>query len=112
MASTFFEEIRKSGQRPRERSDAADNRHDSDRIMQFAEEKLEPFIGGEIRTSVLFDRCRDRCRENGCFAENSRNFPQGLKAFAEVKRKRPANGSMDGATNMIIGYRLKNIIPL
>ncbi len=80
--------------------------------MQFAEEKLEPFIGGEIRTSVLYDRCRDWCRENGCFAENSRNFPQGLKAFAEVKRKRPANGSMDGATNMIIGCKLKNVIPL
>ncbi|MBQ7061550.1 MAG: hypothetical protein IJM85_07180 [Clostridia bacterium] len=102
--------IRKSGQRPRERSDAADHRHDSDRIMQFAEEKLEPFIGGEIRTSVLCDRCRDRCRENGCFAENSRNFLQGLKAFAEVKRKRPSDGTVNGTVNMVMGYRPRNIL--
>lgn len=111
MASTFFEEIRKSGQRPRERSDAADHRHDSDGIMQFAEEKLKPFIGGEIRTSVLCDRCRDRSKENGCFAENSRNFLQGLKAFAEVKRKKPKGGIVNGAVSMLMDYTLKNIIP-
>ena len=89
----------------------AEHRHDSDKIMQFAEEKLEPAEGGEIRTSVLYDHYREWCKENGCFAENSRNFLQGLRTFAEVKKKRPKDGNLNGATNMLIDYTLKNILP-
>ena len=45
---------------------------------------------------------------NGCFAESSGNFVQGLRTFAEVKRKRPQDGG--NGVSMLIDYQLKPII--
>ena len=104
--------LRTEGLNPPElvRAATEEYRHDSDKLAQFAEEKLAPCPGGEVRTAVLYDHYRDWCRDNGCFPENSRNFVQGLKAIGEVKRKRPKDGKGNGTTNLLIDYTLVNIV--
>ena len=71
---------------------------------------IRPKAEGTQSPGVYTHR-RDWCKENGRFAENSRNFLQGLIAFAEVKRKKPKGGIVNGAVSMLMDYTLKNIIP-
>lgn len=79
-------------------------KQDSDRVMQFVEEKLEAAPMAETRTSVVCEAYRGWCSENGCYAENMRNFNQALRSIATVTRKRPAAGG--GATTLLCGYRI------
>ena len=82
--------------------------HDSDKIAQFAEDKLVEDAGAEVRTSVVYHHYKQWCSDNGCFSENSRNFNQELRKFGIVERKRPQRGGEK--TTMLIGYRLKDTI--
>lgn len=58
----------------------------------------------EERTSVVYNRYKLWCIENGQYAESMKNFKQSLFAVMEVKRKRPKSGGEK--TTMVIGYRL------
>jgi len=78
--------------------------HDSDKIMQFVEDCLKAVPTDEVRTAAVYDAYRQWCVDNGCYAENSRNFNQALRRFATVERKRPRNGG--GQTTLLLGYRL------
>lgn len=80
--------------------------HDSDKMAQFAEDVLVKDQSSEIRTAVVYDHYKKWCIDNGCFSENSRNFNQELRKFAEVVRKRPNTGGEK--TTLLKGYRLKS----
>ena len=70
-------------------------RKDSDKIMQFVEEKLVAKPNEETRTAAVYEAYRLWCEQNGCYAENSRNFNQALRSFASVVRKRPREGGSE-----------------
>lgn len=61
--------------------------HDSDKVAQFAEERLIAEPDGETRTSAVYEAYRIWCYENGCYTENSRNFVHELKKFGRVERR-------------------------
>ena len=82
--------------------------HDSDKIAQFAEDKLIEDAASEVRTAFVYEQYKSWCTENGCYAENSRNFNHELRKFGRVERKRPRVGGEK--TTMLIGYRLKDVI--
>jgi putative DNA primase/helicase len=82
--------------------------HDSDKITQFAEDKLIDDITSEVRTSLVYEHYKQWCVDNGCYAENSRNFNQELRKFGNVVRKRPQKGGEK--TTLLVGYRLKDVI--
>ena len=79
--------------------------HESDKVTQFADDRLIEDGTAEVRTSQVFDEYRRWCDENGCYSENSRNFNQELRKFGKVVRKRPKAGGEK--TTMLIGYKLK-----
>lgn len=82
----------------------AEYKRDSDKVMQFVEEKLEAAPLAETKTAMVYECYRNWCSENGCHAENMRNFNQALRGIATVTRKRPATGG--GATTLLCGYRI------
>lgn len=82
-----------------------DYRHDSDKIMLFVEDVLEAAPNMEIRTAAAYDRYREWCQENGCYAENSRNFLQALRTVGDVVRKRLRGGGSE--TTMLLGYMIR-----
>lgn len=84
----------------------SDYRHDSDKVSQFAEERLVANAQGEIRTSVVYNEYRRWCEENGCYPENSRNFNLELRKFGDVQRKRPRTGGEK--TTLLLGYIMKD----
>ena len=61
--------------------------HESDKISQFAEEKLIEDETAEVRTSVVYEHYKHWCDDNGCYSENSRNFNQELRKFGNVGRR-------------------------
>lgn len=79
-------------------------RHDSDKIMQFVEEQLEEAGNAELRTSVVYEKYRTWCEQNGYYSESNRSFNQALRSVATVIRKRPRDGSSE--TTMLIGYKI------
>ncbi len=81
-------------------------RHDSDKVAQFAEERLTEDGSSEVRTALVYAEYRRWCEENGCYAENARNFNLELRKFGEVVRRRPKAGGEK--TTLLIGYRLKD----
>ncbi len=83
----------------------AEYHKDSDKVMQFVEEKLEAVPTAETRTSMVYEAYRNWCAENGCYAESNRNFNQALRGFATITRKRPTAGGC--VTTVLIGYRLQ-----
>ena len=82
--------------------------HESDKISQFAEEKLIEDETAEVRTSAVYEHYKHWCDDNGCYSENSRNFNQELRKFGNVVRKRPQTGGEK--TTMLIGYRMKDVV--
>ena len=80
--------------------------HESDKISQFAEDRLIPDESAEVRTSVVYEHYKHWCDDNGCYSENSRNFNQELRKFGNVVRKRPQTGGEK--TTMLLGYRMKD----
>lgn len=83
-----------------------DYRHESDKVAQFAEERLIADKGSEVRTALAYTEYRRWCEENGCYSENARNFNLELRKFGEVIRRRPKDGGEK--TTLLIGYRLKD----
>ena len=81
-------------------------RHDSDKVAQFAEERLTEDGSSEVRTALVYAEYRRWCEENGCYAENSRNFNLELRKFGEVVRRIPKAGGEK--TTLLIGYRLSD----
>ena len=79
-------------------------RKDSDKIMRFVEETLDPDSNGEERTVNLYDAYKNWCAENGQFAESNRNFLRGLeRAGLRVEKARPKH-SRGSATTLLRGY--------
>lgn len=85
----------------------AEYKQDSDKVMQFVEEKLEATPSAETKTAIVYECYRAWCTENDCYAESNRNFNQALRGFAEVVRKHPREGG--GQTTILRGYRIKGM---
>ena len=102
-----YQLLKKEGlQLPKSVSDAiADYSHESDKMAQFTEERLEADVNAEVRTSSLYDDYRTWCYSNGCYCENSRNFINELRKFGTVERRRPKTGGEK--TTLLIGYKLR-----
>ena len=81
--------------------------HESDRIAQFAEDRLIADANMEVRTSSVYGHYKQWCTNNGCYADNSRNFNQELRKFGNVVRRRPQTGGEK--TTLLLGYRLKDV---
>lgn len=79
--------------------------HDSNKIAQFAEEKLIEDRTAEVRTAAVYERYKEWCDVNGCMPENSNNFKRSLLTIGNVARKRPAEGGEK--TSILVGYRLR-----
>lgn len=82
--------------------------HDSNKTVQFMEDVLTEDANSETRTSAVYDAYRGWCYENGCYAENSRNFLAELRKHGDIRRKRPRDGG--DKTTLLIGYKLKNTL--
>ena len=83
--------------------------HDSDKIAQFAEDRLEEKPGDEVRTAEVYEEYRQWCNDNGCLSENSRNFNQELRKFGVVVRRRPRRGGEK--TTLLLDYVIHDIDP-
>jgi putative DNA primase/helicase len=79
--------------------------HESNKIAQFADERLEADPDAETRTAAVYDEYRQWCGDNGCYTENSRNFNHELRKFGTVVRRRPKNGGEK--TTLLIGYKVR-----
>ena len=103
-----YSRLRREGLNPPESVKAAiqDYQQDSDKITQFVDDVLVEAPAQETKTALLYDRYRQWCQENGCYAENSRNFNQALRTKAEVVRRRPRTGG--NATTLLIGYQIRD----
>ena len=77
-------------------------RHDSDKVALFVEDTLIQDSRCEVRTSAVYKLYKEWCDDNGCRAENSRNFNQALRSIAVVEKRRPKHGG--GATTLLVGY--------
>lgn len=79
--------------------------HESDKIAQFADERLQPDTDAETRTAAVYDEYRRWCSDNGCYTENSRNFNHELRKFGTVVRRRPKTGGEK--TTLLLGYKVR-----
>lgn len=80
--------------------------HDSNKTVQFMEDRLIEDPPSEIRTAAVYDAYRSWCTENGCYTENNRNFLSELRKHGKVVRKRPEAGGEK--TTLLIGYKLQD----
>ena len=83
------------------------NKQETLRELQYYRDNICEDMSAEVRTSVVYDRYKQWCVENGCYAENSRNFNQELRKFGTVVRRCPQSGG-EKAT-LLLGYRLKDV---
>ena len=79
--------------------------HESNKIAQFADERLQPDTDAETRTASVYDEYRRWCGDNGCYTENSRNFNHELRKFGTVVRRRPNTGGEK--TTLLLGYKVR-----
>ncbi|WP_320123029.1 phage/plasmid primase, P4 family [uncultured Sphaerochaeta sp.] len=79
--------------------------HESNKVEQFIEDRLVSQIGGEARTSNIYESYRDWCASNGCYAENIRSFNNELRKYGNLIRRRPLDGGEK--TTLLLGYCLK-----
>lgn len=85
--------------------------YESDKLAQFAEERLEADATAEVKTAAVYEEYRRWCCDNGCYCENNRNFLHELRKFGRVERKRPQSGG--DKTTILIGFSLKDyVVPL
>lgn len=82
----------------------AQYRHDSDKTVLFMEDCMEQGADYEERTSVVYERYKTWCIDNGHYPESLRNFRSSLSPHAEIVRKRPKTGGEK--TTMVVGWRL------
>jgi putative DNA primase/helicase len=86
-----------------------DYHHDSDKMGLFVEDCLDPVPNDELRTSAVYRRYEEWCKDNGCFAENSKNFRHSLEGAvgaANITRRRPRTGGSE--TTLLLGYQIIN----
>lgn len=77
---------------------------ESDKISQFIEEALVPRLDAEAKTALIYEKYREWCDKNGCYAENSRNFNQELRRIGKIVKKRPKGGG--GTTSVLLGFNI------
>lgn len=77
---------------------------DSDKIMQFMDERLETSVSSKTRTAVVYEAYRSWCEENGFHVENSKNFNKAIRSKADIKRGRPKGSN--SVTTLLMGYKL------
>ena len=82
--------------------------YESDKLAQFAEERLEADATAEVKTAAVYEEYRRWCCDNGCYCENNRNFLHELRKIARVERKRPQSGG--DKTTILIGFSLKDYV--
>lgn len=82
--------------------------HESDKLAQFADERLVADITAEVKTAAVYEEYRRWCSDNGCYCENNRNFLHELRKFGRVERKRPNSGG--DKTTLLIGFSLKDYV--
>lgn len=82
--------------------------HDSNKTARFMEDRLIEDSDAEERTSAVYEAYRDWCGENGCFAENCRNFLAELRRVCTIVRRRPRDKGEK--TTLVIGYRLRSTL--
>lgn len=82
--------------------------HESDKLAQFADERLVADIASEVKTAAVYEAYRRWCSNNGCYCENNRNFLHELRKFGRVERKRPQSGG--DKTTILIGYSIKDYV--
>lgn len=78
--------------------------HDSDKTVQFLEDRLCEDSTKEVRTSAVYEAYRIWCGENGCYTESCRTFMQELRKAGQVVRKRPKDGGEK--TTVLVGFKL------
>ncbi len=77
---------------------------ENDKLGLFIEERLVEDPSYEERTSDIYFAYQSWCRENGYYAENTRNFKAALSSMGEIVRKRPRIGGEK--TTVFVGYKL------
>ncbi|MBO4384233.1 MAG: primase C-terminal domain-containing protein [Clostridia bacterium] len=77
---------------------------ESDKISQFIEEALVARLDAETKTALIYEKYREWCDKNGCYAENSRNFNQELRRIGKIVKKRPKGGG--GTTSVLLGFSI------
>lgn len=85
-----------------------DYQHESDKLAQFADERLISDSSAEIKTATVYEEYRRWCSDNGCYCENNRNFMHELRKLGRVERKRPQSGG--DKTTLLTGFCLKEYV--
>lgn len=80
--------------------------HESDKLAQFAEERLQEDPTAEVKSASVYEEYRRWCSSNGCYCENNRNFLHELRKLGRVERRRPQDGG--DKTTLLIGFSLKD----
>lgn len=87
---------------PRSVLEATDAYHrESDRMAQFFTACIAQAPGKELRTSAMYTRYQEWCRENGYRPESMKNFKPAIDRNYTIVKKRPADGS-GSATSMVL----------
>ena len=82
-------------------------RKDSDKVARFIEDALEPNPDGEERTAYVYALYKEWCRDNGQYAESSKNFLRGLeRAGMRIEKARPKTG-VCGVTTLLRGQSIR-----
>ena len=83
-------------------SATADYREQSDRIAMFTKQCIKRQPGEELRSSAIYKRYQDWCRDNGFKYENAANFKKKMATAGFVFMvRRPWNEKGAGATVMV-----------
>ena len=82
---------------------------DSDKIARFIADEMEQGPEYEVRTAEAFARYKSWCSINLYRAGSSGKFNEEMAAYAVIDRRRPKDGGEK--TTMILGYKLKPILP-
>ena len=77
-------------------------RDQSDRLTMFTNQCLRKQAGQELRSSAIYNKYKDWCRDNGFKFENAANFKKKMAAAGFVYMlRRPWNEKETGATVMV-----------
>lgn len=87
---------------PKSVLEATDAYHkESDRMAQFFTACIADAPGKELRTSAMYTRYQEWCKENGYRPESMKNFKPAIDRKYTIVKKRPADGS-GSATPMVL----------
>ena len=87
---------------PKSVLEATDAYHkESDRMAQFFTACIADAPGKELRTTAMYTRYQEWCKENGYRPESMKNFKPAIDRKYTIVKKRPADGS-GSATPMVL----------